>query len=125
VNNFFVRAFIFVFLFDQVSKIFVRTLRLPWHAESKIFFLPLNPSLTWVVLGICATAVLFLLWRWQQLFSGAAGLMAAGVASNILERLWRGAITDIFLLPGGWALNLADFALLTGAALIIWRREEG
>lgn len=78
----------------------------------------------WGLLSVSVAVWLILLWYWRKLFSGAAGLMAGGVLSNLVERVWRGAVTDVFLLPGGWALNLADFALVVGALLVILRREK-
>lgn len=48
------------------------------------------------------------------------GLALGGAASNLADRLVRGAVED-FILIGRWPVfNLADAAMTVGAAAVIW-----
>jgi lipoprotein signal peptidase len=55
----------------------------------------------------------------------AFGLLLAGFSGNLIDRLWQGYVTDIFvvLLPN--AFNIADLANLAGfLVLLIGYMEE-
>jgi signal peptidase II len=51
----------------------------------------------------------------------AAGLLIGGAASNVAERIVRGAVTDFMATP--WiVLDLADLAVLTGLVMVVGAR---
>jgi signal peptidase II len=54
----------------------------------------------------------------------AGGLLIGGAASNVLERIVRGAVTDFIATP--WIVfDLADLAVLTGLAMVLTARLRG
>lgn len=54
----------------------------------------------------------------------AAGLLLGGAASNVVERVLRGAVTDFIGTP--WiVLDLADLAVLAGLAMAVSARLRG
>ena len=84
-----------------------------------------------VGLLLIGVAVVAIRQRWQgALFCGAALLWAGGV-SNLIDRVMRGSVVDFMNFGVGslrtGIFNVADVAIMTGAALIIlgsWRQEE-
>jgi signal peptidase II len=74
--------------------------------------------LTAVMLPLVITC-LSLLARRHPLAAVGAGLLIGGAASNLLDRLRQGAVTD-FIELGPWpAFNLADLAVVCGAGLLL------
>jgi signal peptidase II len=54
--------------------------------------------------------------------AGIAGLGLAfgGATSNLSDRVWRGEVVD-FIALGWWPVfNLADAAMVIGAAIVVW-----
>lgn len=80
------------------------------------------------LLLIAGLAAVIALAAWQLLalrsgrISGvtAAGalLVLGGGVSNLIDRVWMGAVTDCLALPGGMAFNLADVAILAGLLIL-------
>lgn len=96
----------------------------------------LFPSQQWLFVS---AAVAVLLYAWFQreqickqplLMQAGIVLGLAGAVGNTIDRLWRGAVLDfidIIILP---VFNVADIAITSGVALVIWtvlvgRHEEG
>lgn len=74
--------------------------------------------LTAVMLPVLITC-LGLLARRHPLAALGAGLLIGGAASNLLDRLRQGEVTD-FIELGPWpAFNLADVAVVCGAGLLV------
>jgi signal peptidase II len=57
--------------------------------------------------------------------SAAAAAILAGGVSNLLDRVARGRVVDFVILRAGplhtGVFNLADVAILVGAAILLWR----
>lgn len=74
--------------------------------------------LTAVILPLVAIG-LGLLARRDPLVATGAGLLIGGAASNLWDRIRHGEVTD-FIELGPWpAFNLADVAVVSGAALLV------
>ena len=78
------------------------------------------------VIGLAASAfILYLLARHghQRLFAGALALILGGAIGNVIDRIVHGHVIDFLDFHwGGWhwpAFNLADSAIVGGAALLI------
>ena len=60
----------------------------------------------------------------QRLARAGLGLIAGGAAGNLIDRISAGYVVDfVDLYWGGWhfwAFNVADAAITTGVALMIW-----
>ena len=73
--------------------------------------------------ALLALAVLALTWREVReapLFPVALGLELGGGASNLLDRLLRGAVVDFVEIPFWPVFNISDVAVVAGAALVVW-----
>ena len=77
-------------------------------------------------LAIAITAAL-LVWMWRaekRLVAGALGLIVGGAMGNVIDRVLVGAVIDF--LDFHWAgfhwpaFNVADIAITSGAAALIW-----
>lgn len=109
---------------DQMSKAVVAHRRLPalrYNAWPGLVSISTPAAaLLW---SLSLTAALVLMAMAAPLpASGVVGLALAlgGAAGNLCDRLLRGAVID-FIAIGRWpAFNLADSALVAGAALCIW-----
>ena len=60
----------------------------------------------------------------QRLARAGLGLIAGGAAGNLIDRISAGYVVDFVDLYWGswhfWAFNVADAAITTGVALMIW-----
>ncbi|MFO8034302.1 MAG: signal peptidase II [Candidatus Bipolaricaulota bacterium] len=85
----------------------------------------LLPGHTTMLLGLSATMVLAAGWA---LFSGkpwwaprpGVALLWAGTAGNLIDRIRWGYVLDFVQVPYWPVFNVADSAILIGAALITW-----
>lgn len=86
-------------------------------------------KLPWWTLALfaCLLIAAMSVWLWRSRdgrTTAAFGLFIGGGLGNAIDRLGRGAVTDfIDLHVGGYywpAFNLADVAVVSGAALLIW-----
>ncbi len=82
-----------------------------------------------LILAALVVAAVRLRWSGPTLFGLA--LFVAGGASNLADRLWHGTVTDFITVGVGplrtGIFNLADVAILAGAALVAFasmRRNE-
>jgi signal peptidase II len=81
--------------------------------------------LVWLMLWVVAAGSLLLLASSARFFQGPVawvglGLLLGGATGNLVDRLWRGAVVD-FIAVGRWPVfNLADVAIVAGAALALW-----
>ena len=125
-------------LVDQASKAAVRAvlplgashamgdwLRLSHVENSGIAFVLLRrqPRLAAGAAGLASALLLAVVSRVQSRSAAlGAGLMLGGWSGNALDRIRRGTVTDFLDLGAGdlrWpAFNLADTAILCGAALL-------
>ncbi|QEE34500.1 signal peptidase II [Octadecabacter sp. SW4] len=82
----------------------------------------------WGLIALAAVVVAWLLiWLWRapdRLTGAALGLIIGGALGNILDRLRYQAVPDFLDLYYGlyhWpSFNLADVAIVCGAALLLW-----
>ena len=73
--------------------------------------------------SIIALAALVWVLRWfPASFSSrvGSGLVLGGAASNLVDRLFIGAVTDYLDFPSWWVFNLADVAMLVGAVALVF-----
>lgn len=78
-----------------------------------------------LVVSVVVACVLALAWAIQRgLLAGgslAIALILGGALANLVDRLEGGGVTD-FIDIGAWpSFNLADAALTTGIAVVLWR----
>ena len=74
-----------------------------------------------LVASLLALAALAWVLRWfLTSFSSrvGSGLVFGGAASNLVDRLFAGAVTDYLELSFWWVFNLADVAILVGALVL-------
>ena len=83
----------------------------------------------WFFTALGTAAAIFMIWYLRRhqndtLLSLAISFILGGAVGNVIDRLVYGAVVDfIDLYYGQWhwpAFNLADSAIVLGAALIIW-----
>ncbi|GAB5470672.1 MAG: signal peptidase II [Rhodospirillales bacterium] len=79
-----------------------------------------------------AISIGVLIWAWRQqraLTSFCAGLIVGGAIGNLIDRLRIGAVVDFLDFHAyGWhwpAFNLADSAIVTGVALLLYDGLRG
>lgn len=128
--------FVVTLCIDQVSKYIARTHPSEWTGaflylsqnEGLAFSIPLLPSLVWVIVGVAlfgiASIALFFLWRHRTQDAAFLSLVLAGGVSNTIDRVWNGAVQDIFLFPGGLFFNIADLAIVAGILCFFLRRRS-
>lgn len=142
---FFMAVGLAVFLADQVTKGWID--RLPDSASITVIprlfriihvenpgvafglFQDASPLWRGVIIAastVALTVVLVLLWRSRPSVRGgfAMALIVGGACGNLFDRILHGKVVDFLLLyygPHSWpAFNLADSAIVTGAALLVW-----
>lgn len=84
------------------------------------------PFPRWLLLSAAALALVCLVavardcWHKGRLLrlTGVA-LMLVGGASNVLDRLQLGSVTDVFTTVGGLSFNLSDLYLVAGLVLLL------
>jgi signal peptidase II len=94
-----------------------------------------------IVLSLISLVALVLVARYlrqtpssRSAMIAALGLICGGAVGNVIDRIWRGKVTDFVLVDlGFWPLNpwpvfnVADAALVVGAVLMgigLWRARE-
>lgn len=79
------------------------------------------PLIVAVVIIIIVLGVVFVhaLRRARFFPSAALALVLAGALGNLTDRVAYGYVIDFLVLPGSAVVNIADLAILTGAALIL------
>ena len=87
-----------------------------------------SPMGRWILAGLAlAITAALLVWMWRadkRLVTGALGLIVGGAMGNIIDRVMVGAVVDF--LDFHWAgfhwpaFNIADIAITSGAAVLIW-----
>lgn len=83
----------------------------------------------WILVGVSAAMLVVLWWNRRELAASAAsraaaGLLAGGIAGNLLDRLFRGRVVDF--LDFHWrevyhypTFNVADVAICAGVGLLL------
>ena len=104
-------------------------LTLTWNSGGAFGILAGQGSLlAALTVGVAAT-ILLVLWRGdlqsKQVILGLVGI-AGGAIGNLIDRLWLGRVVDYLdfgISPTlRWpTFNLADAAIVTGTALLLWR----
>lgn len=93
-----------------------------------------SPFKSAFLIGFSLTAlvvVFILLWRYSQTArtGWALALIFGGACGNLFDRLLRGSVVDFLLFYVGryeWpAFNVADSAIVIGAALLVWEILRG
>lgn len=124
--------FSLVLALDQLSKLLICKLSsshypsLTWlscHLNTQAAFsLPL-PNLMVAIGSLFVLGALFLIFSTRSLQHNISAvplaLLASGGSANIIDRLFRGGVIDIFQWGSG-TFNLADLAIAAGAGLLIW-----
>lgn len=87
-----------------------------------------SPMGRWILSGLAiAITAALLVWMWRadkRLVAGALGLIVGGAMGNVIDRALVGAVIDF--LDFHWAgfhwpaFNVADIAITSGAAALIW-----
>jgi len=86
-----------------------------------------------LAVGIFLLGALYLLLRRRDLnrwFTIALALLVAGGIGNLIDRAWRGSVTDFINLGVGWlrtgVFNIADMAVMAGVFLLalIWLKDS-
>ena len=76
-----------------------------------------------LVASILALAALAWVLRWFLTSTSSrvgSALVFGGAASNLVDRLFTGAVTDYLDLHFWWVFNLADAAILVGAVTLVF-----
>ncbi len=138
----------FVFLCDQLSKIFVLKSAHLWPQDLTPFLafdLVWNKGISFglfsrsseagrqlIAVGIVAAMLYlcYLLYRTRvPLYRMALSLTLGGALGNLTDRLYRGAVVDFLDFHVGsfhWpAFNLADAAICVGISLFLWLQMKG
>ncbi len=118
-----------LFVLDRALKWYVRQaspdsgwFSLSYHLNAQgPFSLPFPPALLLAAGVVAAALIVHLILRsWERGNPAVAfglALMFVGGVSNLLDRLWRGGVADVFYFAGGLTFNLADAYLLIGVAV--------
>ena len=87
-----------------------------------------SPMGRWILAGLAlAITAALLVWMWRsdkRLVTAALGLIVGGAMGNVIDRVLMGAVVDF--LDFHWAgfhwpaFNVADIAITSGAAVLIW-----
>lgn len=73
-----------------------------------------------IVSAVVAALIIFYRNRAKEAAEKAAmALILGGTLSNLIDRIFRGAVMDYIIISDFPAFNIADAALTAGAALII------
>ena len=134
-----------VLVLDQSSKLWAQT-NLQFGVPVRVtdflnWFLIYNPGAAfsflagsggwqrWFFTILGTAAAIFMIWylrrhQHENLLAFAISFILGGAVGNVIDRLIYGAVVDfIDVYYGQWhwpAFNLADSAIVLGAALIIW-----
>ena len=136
-----VSALVAALLLDQISKAAVTVnsvdlaeglpvfsgFNLVFHRNDGITFGLFGQVPWWALTSVALTVtawLLLMMWRATRTSEATAyGLIAGGALGNIIDRMRFGAVTDFLDFHLGtyhWpAFNLADVAVVTGAALLV------
>ncbi len=122
-KKFFLAAFAIIVL-DQIIKFLAAEgiLGLPKISNTGIAFgfFQGNNLLLGVISAAVSVLVIFMIGRAGGSIEAAAmALILGGTLSNLMDRIFRGAVIDYISIKGIPTFNLADAALTGGAALII------
>ena len=98
-----------------------------YHRNNGITFGLFGEVPWWALTGVALTVtalLLLMMWRATRAPEATAyGLIAGGALGNVIDRVRFGAVTDFLDFHLGtyhWpAFNLADVAVVTGAALLV------
>jgi signal peptidase II len=127
-----------VFVLDQITKIVIRATLEPrdsiavfpgfdisrFRNEGIAFSLFTGRQTAIAILTVVALvgiglALIRLVGR-NSFVAAGAGLLIGGSLGNLVDRIWRGGVTD-FLDPARWpAFNVADVGIVCGAGLIVF-----
>ncbi len=121
-------SFLLVLILDQISKLFV--LRFFPQEVFQSFGIFVGFGLLWVGFFVASVVVFFVLFKrlfFQNRLSALLfGAVIAAAVSNILDKLFWGAILD-WIEVFSFKLNIADFVLIIGGIGLIfqlWRDKK-
>jgi len=130
-----------VVLVDQVAKYLVRaSLPLPGtsipvighlvrftHTRNEGAAFGMLPGNRYIFIGVSVLVVFSIcvyLLRWKPerpMIVVALGLVAGGAIGNLIDRVWRGFVTDFIQWPLDFPVfNVADSAIVIGVSMLIW-----
>jgi signal peptidase II len=82
-----------------------------------------SPLLLILIPAAVSVAILLAGWTLRLRPPVAAGLIAGGAIANVLDRAYDGSVVDLIDV-GSWPIfNLADAALLMGAAVLLFSKD--
>ena len=122
-------VFLFLVLigFDQLAKHLARR---EFYNYGFAFSLPLPQVLIFPIYIVVVAAMIYYVAKYHRQFSTPTAvawtLIFAGATSNIFERIFLGFVRDfIFITVRGLTgvYNLADFYILLGIAILIFKRD--
>lgn len=120
---------------DQGIKLYARTYPTYWEGTffsftenaGLVFSIPLSGVWLWGILIGAGAALLFLFFH--SFSTGridacaALACIAGGGISNTIDRIRFGAVTDLFIFPGGLLFNFADIAIIIGIVWFLWPKS--
>jgi signal peptidase II len=100
-----------------------------------------GPLRTFLLLGVSGAVLIYLaiqlwtmprtMWPQNNMAAAALSMVLGGAMGNLIDRLWRGSVTDFlqfFIGSYEWpSFNVADSAISSGAVLLLlalWRNRE-
>ncbi|MEK9156393.1 MAG: signal peptidase II [Patescibacteria group bacterium] len=72
-----------------------------------------------LIIAFSVVAVMIYVFGRQQKYRLPLGLVFGGIASNLIDRVWRGGVIDYWQIPALFRFNLADIFILAGLILLI------
>ena len=133
------KPFLFVSLvfIDQITKYFFSTnsdlyFNLGWVGLTRYHNSDFAFSLsfpTWLIYLIYLIVFTVIIWyirthevkKWENI---GLHFIFAGAVSNIAERILNGSVIDFIILPFGGIWNLADFFIVIGILIILFKKDE-
>lgn len=109
---------------DQVSKFIAAEKAAIFRNYNFAFSLSVPQSLMWVYYSVILGVMIWYVYAKHRMFNGqekiAWALTITGALCNIGERLVLGYVRDFIFISTG-VFNLADFFILAGVALLLFR----
>ncbi|MCR4280287.1 MAG: signal peptidase II [Candidatus Komeilibacteria bacterium] len=94
--------------------------------EGIAFGIPLPPAISIILAAVVIFVLIFYLYKnrlsMATYFGG--GLIVIGAVSNLLDKIFHGAVVDFLELARISVINLSDVYILTGIVLLLTRRSK-
>jgi signal peptidase II len=129
----------FIVLFDQLTKHLIDThllLYQSWPSDAwpvrlvhitntgAAFSILQDQTLFLTITSFVGLAAILLFFFYppldHPLLRFALGLQLGGAIGNLIDRVWRGSVTDFIQFPHYPAFNVADSSICIGVAILVW-----